>query len=286
MLKETGATVVDNPYKRRLTKSELLELLKNGVTGLIAGLEPLDREVMQQSALKVISRCGSGMSNVDQSTAEELNIVVCSAPDAPVTSVAELTLAMMLNLLRMAYRMDQDLHSGKWNKHIGGLLNGKTVAIIGFGRIGKKVASLLNAFGAKWLVVDPFFSDRANIQCLTLEEALPRADIVTIHSSSNQCIFGPEEIALMKPGALLLNGARGEVVNEEAFLKALDDGRIAGAWFDVFIEEPYNGPLLRYEQVILTPHVGSYTRECRQKMETEAVRNLIDAFVKRTTLIT
>ncbi len=280
-LKKSGATVIGNPVKRRLNKQELLKLLKDGVTGLIAGLEPLDREVMEQSDLKVISRCGSGMSNVDQQAAEELDITVCSTPDVPVASVAELTLAAMLNLLRMVHQMNKDLHAGQWNKRIGGLLEGKTVVIIGFGRIGRKIASLLDAFGARWLVVDPFFSGGANVECITLEEALPKADIVTIHSSGDQCILGGNEFALMKPGGLILNAARGELVEEEALLKALDDGRIAGAWLDVFVDEPYNGALLKYEQVILTPHVGSYTRECRWRMEVEAVENLIRAFAQR-----
>jgi len=281
ILKGAGATVIDNPSKRRLTKQELIDLLKDGVTGLIAGLEPLDREVMERSKIRVISRCGSGMSNVDQQAAKELNITVCSTPDAPVLSVVELTFAALLSLLRFLPPMDRDLHNGQWHKRIGHLLYGRTVVIIGYGRIGQKVASLLDAFGAKWIVVDPFLRDGMSDKILTLEEALPQADIITIHSNSDQNILGKKEFSLIKPGTLLLNGARGELVDEQCLIKALDDGRIAGAWLDVFVDEPYKGALLQYEQVILTPHVGSYTKECRLQMETEAVTNLIEAFVNR-----
>jgi len=275
-LLEVGCEVIDNPFKRKLTKSELLGLLDKGVTGLIAGLESLDLEVLKKSSLKVISRCGSGLSNVDLIAAKELGIKVCSTPNAPVGAVAELTLGAMLNLLRMIQQMDRDLHEGKWVKRIGSQLEGKTVVIIGFGRIGRRVASLLFSFKTKILAVDPYLEESIDlVPLVSLEEALPQADIVTIHCSGGGCVIKDNEFNLVKPGALLLNAARGGLVDEKALTKAIDDGRIAGAWIDTFEEEPYTGPLARYPQVILTPHVGSYTVECRRRMENEAVENLI-----------
>lgn len=281
MLIDAGCEIIDNPYKRRLTKAELQELLDNGVTGLIAGLEPLDREVISKSKLKVISRCGSGLSNVDLETAKDLTITVCYTPDAPVASVAELTLGAMLSLLRMISLMDSELHKGKWTKKIGALLEGKTVAIIGFGRIGRRLSELLTPFKVRVLAVDPFLKNRSGqITIMPLGEALPQADIVSIHSSGEECIIGRKELELVKPGVLLLSAARGNQVDESALIKALEEKRVAGAWLDVFEEEPYTGGLTEFSQVILTPHVGSYTRECRKKMEIKAVENLIEAFKK------
>jgi len=279
MLRDTGAEVVDNPYKRRLKKAELLELLAGGITGLIAGLEPLDKEVMSASKLRVISRCVSGMSNVDQDAARELEITVCSTPDAPVDSVAELTLGAMLGLLRMIPFMTNELHNKRWSKKIGALLSGKTVGIIGFGRIGRRLYELLVPFKSRIVVVDPLYKeDIKDVALVSLEDALVQSDIICIHASGQECIIGPKELDRVKPGLLLLNAARGGLVDEAALAEALKAGRIGGVWLDAFEQEPYEGPLTGYPQVILTPHVGSYTAECRIRMETESVNNLITAF--------
>ncbi len=281
MLKEAGCEVINNPYKRKLTKPELTELLSNSVTGLIAGLEILDKEVLSKSKLKIISRCGSGLSNVDIEAAKELGIIVCSTPDAPVDSVAELTLAAMLSLLRAMPAMDRELHDGRWTKRTGLLLEGKTVAIIGFGRIGKKLSQLLAPFKVRLLVVDPSIkSGDVKTVTVSLEKALSEADIISIHSSGNACLMGESELRKIKKGAFILNAARGGAINEDALVKALEEKRVAGAWLDVFEEEPYMGPLTKYPQVILTPHAGSYTVECRKQMEMEAVKNLIGALRK------
>lgn len=275
-LVESGCTVIDNPYKRKLSKDELFELLADDVTGLIAGLEPLDRDVLEKSSIKVISRCGSGMSNVDLEAATELGIKVYSTPDAPVNAVAELTLGAMLSLLRMIPQMNSDLHEGKWTKKVGLQLADKTVAIIGFGRIGRRLACLLTPFEAKILAVDPNLQGTVdNIPVVPLEEALPQADIITIHSGGEQCLIHNDQFALMRTGTFLLNAARGGLVDESTLISAIEKGTIIGAWIDTFKEEPYTGPLTNYPQVILTPHVGSYTLECRRQMETEAAENLI-----------
>ncbi|MDA2932970.1 phosphoglycerate dehydrogenase [Acidobacteria bacterium AH-259-D05] len=277
-LKSAGLKVVDNPFKRKLTKDELLELLSPDVIGLVAGLEPLDREVLEGSNLKVISRVGSGLSNVDLEAARDLDIEVCFTPWGPTRAVAELTLCAMLSLMRRLPEMDRDLHEGEWNKKIGFQLEGKTVAIIGFGRIGKCVAELLSSFNTRILVVDPFIeTSEIDYPVSPLEEALPLADVITIHSSGDECVIGENQFAIMKKGVYLLNAARGELIAENSLIQALNSGRVAGAWLDTFETEPYTGPLTECEQVILTPHVGSYTYECRKQMETQAVENLINA---------
>lgn len=278
-LTSAGFEVVDNPYKRKLTKPEVLRLLAEDVVGLLAGLEILDREVLQHSNLKVISRVGVGMSNVDLAAAKELGIVVRYTPFGPTEAVAEMTVGVMLNLIRMVPQMDYALHNGQWLKKIGMQLDGKTVGVVGFGRIGRRVAELLAPFRVRIVVVDPFLDRDAVLpfEHLPLDEALPLADIITLHSSGEDCILGEKEFALAKPGVYLLNAARGGLVSEVALLKALDSGRVKGAWFDTFREEPYSGPLCKYPNVILTPHVGSHTAEGRKQMESEAVDNLLNA---------
>lgn len=278
MLLQSGFEVVSNPFGRKLTRSELVQLLK-GITGLIAGLESLDREVLENSQLKVISRCGSGMSNLDLKAADEFGIKVFSTPDGPTSAVAELTLGALLSLLRMIPLMDRNLHNGEWDKRIGAQLDGKTVVIIGFGRIGRRFVELLAPFKTKILIVDPFLQDsKEEYPVLNIEEALPQADIVTLHSSGETEIIGANELNLLKPGAYLLNAARGGLVDEDALVQSLENGKIKGAWVDTFKREPYLGPLTKFDQVILTPHVGSYTYECRRSMELESVKNIIKGF--------
>lgn len=283
VLRGAGFEVIPNPFCRKLTKEELLDLLP-GVSGLIAGLETLDREVLEKSELKVISRCGSGLSNIDLGAAEELGIVVKSTPQAPVTAVAELTIGCLIALLRQVPRMDRALHRREWQKIVGRQLKGMKVAVIGFGQIGQKVGEMLSALGAHVLAVDPGFTgQKDDIPVIGLDEALPQADVVSIHCSGEGCLLGEREFSLMKQGAYILNAARGGLIDEQALKQALDSGKAAGAWLDTFSEEPYQGILCDYDQVILTPHIGSYTLECRKEMETEAVENLIAALRRRET---
>lgn len=277
-LEKAGYEIIDNPFGRKLTKNELLDLLP-GVVGIVAGLEPLDKDVLQKSSLKVISRCGAGLSNVNMLAAKELGIKVCTTPDAPVNSVAELSLGAILSLIRMIPFMDKNLHEGKWTKTTGRLLDSKTVAIVGFGRIGKRLGQLLRPFNVNILVVDPFLSGTVGgLPVVKIEEALPQADIVSIHCSGEKCIIGNKEFEILKTGTYLFNAARGGVIDERALAKFLENGKVAGAWLDTFEQEPYEGPLTKFKQVVLTPHVGSYTIECRKQMENEAVDNLIREF--------
>lgn len=279
-LSSSGFQVVPNPFKRKLTKPELLRLLKEeGVVGIIAGLEPLDREVLSASKLRVVSRCGTGRENVDLAAANELGIKVYSTPEAPVHAVAEMTVGVMISLLRMLPVLNAELHASRWSKKIGTQLEGKTVAIVGFGKIGRRVAELLTVFKTRLLIVDPFVKDTNGLgQMAPLEKALAEADIVTLHCSDDRSILNENEFEMMKPSAYLLNSARGHLINEKALVAALKTGKIAGAWLDVFNEEPYKGPLTEFPQVILTPHASTYTVECRKAMENEAVRNLIRGF--------
>ena len=184
-------------------------------------------------------------------------------------------------MLRMIPQMSQAIHQGIWEKKIGRQLEGKTIVMIGFGRIGQRLASLLNPFHVKLIAVDPRTATSfENVEHLPLERALPEADVVTIHCDGEKQVLGAKEFELLKDGVFLLNAARGGIIDERALMECLDEGKIAGAWIDAFSEEPYHGPLIRYPQVILTPHVGSYTLETRKIMELEAANNLIRIFQK------
>lgn len=274
-LLQSGVEVIMNPYGRKLTKEELLELLP-GVSGILAGLEPLNREVLEKSQLKVISRCGVGLSNVDLNAARELGIKVYFTPDGPTKAVAELTVGIMLTLIRRVPEMDRALHGGEWLKLTGSQLQGKTVAIIGAGRIGCTVIAMLRPFGPRIIVVDPHLKKPPDdTELLALSEALPQADIISLHASGEHEILGEREFQAMKAGVFLLNSGRGGLINEPALIKALESGKVAGAWIDTFAVEPYQGPLGQFPQVVLTPHIGTYSAQCRKSMETEAVESLL-----------
>lgn len=276
-----GYSVATNPYKRKLTKDELLRLLGKDVIGLIAGLETLDREVMESSGLKVISRCGSGLSNVDLEAAKELGVMVLSTPAAPVEAVAEAAVGALLSMMRSLCQMSDAMRQKKWTKITGSQLQGKTALIIGFGRIGRRVAHLLKAFGAHIIAADPALSGSVDgVRIVSLDDGLKCADIISLHSSGTKTILGGKEFGIIKKGAYVLNAARGELVDEKALASALRSRALGGAWLDVFSQEPYSGELCGLDNVMLTPHIGSYTRECRSAMELEAAENLLSALKK------
>lgn len=280
-LKDTGFEVVLNPYGRSLTGDEVIELASDAI-GLIAGTEPLDKAVLEKlPLLKVISRCGSGTENVDVKAAARLNIKVFNTPFGPTLAVAELTVGLILDLLRKVTLMDRAVRAGIWKKRMGNLLNGKRVGIIGFGRIGQKTGKLLKAFGCEISYYDNAMIKElmdSGIKKMEMDELLKESDIVILHISGKyeKPMLDAKEIEMMKRGAWLVNVARGGAVGEKAAFDALKDGRLAGAAFDVFEKEPYNGILKDLDNVILTPHIGSYAKEARQEMEMEAVRNLIE----------
>lgn len=276
LLKDSGFEVTLNPYGRKVKPEELVELSKDAV-GLIAGTESLNEEVLLKLPyLRVISRCGVGLDNVDLEAASKLGVKIFNTPDAPILAVAELTVGLILNLLRKVNIMDTAIRNGKWEKLIGNLLSEKKVGIIGFGRIGKKVAELLIPFGCEVKYYDIKTEESGlSIERIKLDELLKTSDIISIHVSSKEQILGKNEIGKMKQRAWLVNISRGGVVNEEAIYKALKEKHLSGAALDVFEQEPYTGQLRELNNVILTPHVGSYAMESRVNMEIEAVRNLL-----------
>lgn len=275
LLVQYGFTPVLNPYRRNLKRHEVIELCSDAI-GIIAGTEPLDAEILEKlPRLKVISRCGAGISNVDLVEAQRRGVQVCNTPDAPTQAVAELTLGLMLDMLRRISVMNDLLHRGDWTKCMGSLLSGKKIGIVGYGRIGVAVANLTRAFGCDVAYCDPFVAPLGTDTSLSLECLLKWADIVSLHVSSTETLIGNEQIRWMRTGSWLVNVSRGECVDEAALCAALADGHLAGAALDVYSREPYSGPLMEFDSVVMTPHIGSYARESRILMETESVRNLL-----------
>jgi len=279
LLEQNGITVKENPFGRRLTEEEIIAHLQD-VDGLIAGLEPLNRKVLEsaQPRLRVVARVGIGMDNVDRDGAAALGVAVSNTPEPPIRAVAEATLAALLALSRKLLTLNADLHQGQWKKAIGTGLYQTPVLLVGYGRIGRRTGELLRAFGARLLVHDPFV-DPATLEhgeeLVGLHEGLNRAEVVTLHAAGSDCILGKPEFAAIQEGTILLNSARGGLVDEDALLAALDKGKLGGVWFDAFWKEPYEGPLCGRANVILTPHTATYTLQCRREMETAAVENLL-----------
>jgi D-3-phosphoglycerate dehydrogenase / 2-oxoglutarate reductase len=279
-LRQAGVEIRGNPFARKLTEAETIEHLK-GVHGLLAGLEPLNRRVLTtaRTTLKAVARVGIGMDNVDVEAARELNIHVSNTPDGPTEAVAEMTVAALLALARRIPESNSSMHAGQWKKLIGFGLRGSKVLLVGFGRIGRRVAELLHTFGMEILVTDPNLGRLPAVpdycRAVTLTDGLALADVVSLHASGDAVLLGTGELARLKPGAVVLNASRGTLIDEAALLDGLRGGRIAGAWLDVYASEPYAGPLRDLPQVLLTPHVSTYTRQCRLSMELQAVDNLL-----------
>ncbi|MCZ6508479.1 MAG: phosphoglycerate dehydrogenase [Acidobacteria bacterium] len=282
LLAAAGHEVHLNPHGRRLTPEESRTLLASS-TGLIAGTEELSRKVLEFApGLKVISRCGAGMDAVDLDAAAELGISVFRTSESHVDAVAELALAGILDVLRHISAADRDLRAGKWQKPMGRLLHGKTVRIVGFGRTGRRLAQLLQPFSVEILAVDPKedrgFASEHGVTYGSLRTVAQRSDILTLHLDYSPAVHHLVDrsiMELMPAGAILVNGARGGLLDEQALAEALRDKRLAGAYLDVFEEEPYSGVLTEFDNVLLTPHIGSYAVEGRIAMEIEATENLI-----------
>lgn len=287
LLKANGYEIINNPYGRKLTEDEVIELAKECV-GIVAGVEPLTKRVMNALPhLKCISRVGVGMDSVDLEYAKEKGIAVVNTPEGPTRGVAELTLAMTMAMLRRIPQADAAMKQHKWKKQIGNLILDKKIGIVGLGRIGRMVAELFRGIGNPVIGYDPYanrdWANEKGVEIVSFAEVLKEADILTLHIPGNKDkspVITMSEIDKMKDGAFLVNIARGGVVDEDALFTALKSGKLAGAAIDVYTKEPYDGPLCELDNIILTPHLGSYAKEGKLKMEVDACINLINELQK------
>ena len=259
--------------------------LIGGVDGYIAGLDVIDASVIERAdRLKVIARYGVGVSNVDLEAAKRHGIAVTVTPGANSRSVAELTIAQMLNLLRPVVMASADTRQGGWMRTKGLSLEGKTVGLVGFGAIGHEVARRLEGFDCHVVAHDPVmdtaFAAAHNVEVVDLPDLLARADIVSLHVpvlDSTREMVNAEFLDQMKTGAVLINTARGELIEEAALVAALESGKLRGAALDVFQTEPPGAdhPLMRFPQVIPTPHMGSHTDGATNAMGWTALENCL-----------
>jgi D-3-phosphoglycerate dehydrogenase len=258
------------------TREELLAAVGDVDALVVRSATRVDAEVLEAGRnLKVVGRAGIGLDNVDVAAATRLGVMVVNAPQSNVISAAEHTVALILAQARNIPQAHVALREGRWERgrFQGAELYGKTLGIIGLGRVGALVAQRLNAFGMRLLAYDPYVSrDRAaqmGVELASLADVLARADIVTVHlpkTPDTTGLIGETELAAMKPGARLVNTARGGIVDEAALAKALGDGQLAGAALDVFVEEPTTqSPLFELEGVVVTPHLGASTTEAQDK---------------------
>lgn len=279
-IKGVGFNIVMNPYKKTLKEPEIASLIKEfDPQGIIAGTEPLNKSVLGgASSLKVISRCGVDMENVDRREADRRKIKVFNTPSTPAQAVAELTVGLILNVIRRVSEADRNIRAGKWDKLMGRLLGDATVGIVGCGNIGNRVAEYLSVFSCRIIGYDPRAKGNRHIKMTTLDSLAKEADIITFHiplTEENVGMVNRKFINSLKTGVFIINTSRGGIIDEEALLNGLNSGHVGGAALDTFGNEPYSGPLINIKNVILTAHMGSYAKEARARMESESVNNLL-----------
>tara|TARA_B110000008_G_scaffold268907_1_gene297534 strand:+ start:2496 stop:3482 length:987 start_codon:yes stop_codon:yes gene_type:complete len=291
LLEKNNIEYLINPLNKKLTEEDLLDLISD-YDVIIAGTEKITNKVMTKgSNLKFISRVGIGLDSVDLIAAKRHGIMVSYTPDAPAPAVSDLTMGLMYSLLRKVHESNIRLHQGNWHRYFGKGLTDSTIGLIGVGRVGSRVLKNLLALGCKRIL---YYDKNVRLNDEKLEQVefhekddiYKMSDLVSLHlplDQETQNMITIKELSLMKKNALLINTARGGIINEKDLSVALEKKIIAGAAIDVFENEPYNGDLTRHDNCILTAHMGSMTAICRARMEIEAVEEAI-RFIKGESL--
>jgi len=268
----------------RLTEDDMAELIV-GADAIVVGLEPVSRKVLEKAdRLRVISKFGVGVDNIDLDAARERGITVTNTPSANCNAVAELAVGMMFALARRIAQQAWQVSQGNPAKISGVELAGRTLGLVGLGSIGTLVATKASKLGMTVLAYDPYVSPEKaaslNVTLTGLDELLSRADFVSLHcplTPSTRGILGRRQLESMKSGSYLINTARGGLVDEDALAELLLRGHLAGAAVDDVTTEPITeSPLLKLKNVIVTPHVGASTQEAIDAMSTEALKNAAD----------
>ncbi len=291
-LKDNGVailrTVAEVDDRRGISSKELLDIIPAYDAMIVRGRTRVTAELLEAAAnLKVVGRAGVGVDNIDLAAAQSQKITIVNSPMATTTAVAELTLALMLSLVRSIPKADAAMKSGQWIKKelVGVELNGKTLGIIGMGRIGTAVGQRAAAFGMRVLGYDPYL-DRETIhqrgaESLALPDLYQQADFISLHiplSPATRNLIDGQAIGLMKRGVRLICTARGGVIDETALLSGLESGQIAGAALDVFTKEPPGlNALVAHPNVIATPHIGAQTSESQARAAEDIASEVLAA---------
>jgi len=285
-LKKFADDIVFNTKGKPLTEDELIAALK-GCDGCIAGLDPFSRKVIESvDKLKVISRYGTGVDNVDVAAAGEKGITVCRTPGVNSQAVAELTFAFMICLARQVPMLDRKTREGHWVRSVGIELHKKTLGILGLGAVGKKTARIAAGFSMNVLACDPGidigYAKDNGIRAVDFDTLLKESDFLSLHlplKPDTRHIISAEAMRRMKKGVIIINTARGGLIDEAAACDLIKSGHIDGLGLDVYEEEPpQNSPLLGLENVVFTPHTAAHTTEATAGMASMSVENLINAF--------
>jgi D-3-phosphoglycerate dehydrogenase len=260
--------VIYNPYGRPMKAAEV-KLLLDDADGYIAGIDEVDASALEAAnRLKIIARYGVGIDRVDIAAATAKGIMVTNTPGANSAAVAELTIGLILSLARHIIRANEAVLRGGWPVLDGIGIRGKTIGLIGFGSVGREVAARLKSFGCRLLVFDPYvetqIADKYGVSLVPLETLASEADFVSLHAPATEATVGmvnEEFLSLMKKGAFLINTARGDLVDEQALIAALESGRLQGAALDCFSQEPpdRSSRLFQLPSVIVTPHTAAHT---------------------------
>jgi len=263
-----------NDLGRPLAAAELRERV-DGVQGVLAGLDEVDASVLATPGLRVVARHGVGVDRVDLLAAERHGVTVTNTPGANAAAVAELTLALMLLLCRPVRQAERGVRSGEWPVLSGSELGERTVGLLGAGRVGSRVKRALEALGSTVLAHDPALEES-----VPLDDLVPRAQVLSLHvplTADTRGMVGDELLDRLPERALLVNTARGELVDEAALVRALDAGRLAGAALDALADEPPppGHPLIGRDDVIVTSHIGGHTDEARAAMGQTAMDDLL-----------
>ena len=285
LLDAEGIPFTLNAAGRRLREQELADMI-GPYEAIIAGTEPITERVLHAAPrLRLIARVGIGLDSVALTAARSLGIAVTYTPSAPSAAVAELAIGQMLALLRHTMRVDGEIRRSVWRRRIGRRLGLMTVGVIGVGRIGRLVINHLKGWSpcilANDLKVDPEFSTLSGCIWTDVETIYREADIISLHvplTRRTRGMIGPRELAMMKPDAILINTARGELIDESALAATLRARPGFCAAVDVFTDEPYFGELTNLDNCILSAHMGSATRDCRVRMELEAAQEVVRYF--------
>jgi len=284
LLDGAGIDYLVNPIGRKLKEDELAEMISD-FDAVIAGTEPITEKVMMQATqLKLISRVGIGLDSVDLIEAEKRDINVSYTPDAPAPAVAELSLALMLSLLRGVHVSNAQIHRGEWNRYFGRRITEVTIGVIGAGRIGGRVLRRLARLGSPRLLVndlDPkpdVVNNLVKVEWVDKETILREADVISLHlplTKYTKNMIRYDQLKMMKPDAVIINTARGGIINEKDLALVLNEGHLSGAAVDVFDDEPYAGGLRGIDRCLLTAHMGSMSVDCRTRMEIEATEEVV-----------
>ncbi len=285
-LEESGFLVKRNPFQRPLTEDEMAENVQNA-DGLIVGVDPVSKRVIESArCLRVISKYGVGIDNIDLAAATRRGIVVTSTPGANTEAVADLTFGMMIATARRITEADRAVKEGRWERFMGMDVWGRSLGVIGAGQIGKAVVRRAQGFNMKVVAFD-LRPDRewaatAGVEYTSLEDLISRSDFITIHlalTDATQGLIGKDQIALMKQSAVLVNTSRGGIIDETALAGALNEEKIFAAALDVFAEEPVRDvQLLTARGLVATPHIGAYSHGALNTMGTMAAKNLAAVF--------